>query len=302
MKSILNTIVIITTILAGLAGIFGVYIQSTTNIPIIEIKTISSDKLTNLPNLDGLNANYTYKNKPVKSLWKLHYKLSNIGNETIIGEGNNKNIIKDNIKFSLANNFRILELHIPDEEYSFKFHDNKILFSFLQWRPSENMNIIIYVEQLNNENIPTLITNDREIINGEIKYSSLLDEVNNNELTLFYQMPQLFQIILWWFSIILFGFIIIIMPIYWIGLLIENRDFNKWKKEHKESYSQFVSKLIEEKHLEEYHNPNYLPYDLWDKYQYAIPKIPSDNMKDVSIATIAVIGISLIPLLLLIKL
>ena len=302
MKPILNIIVIIITILAGIAGIFSVYLQSTTNKPIIEIKIISSDKLTNLPNLDGLNANYTYNNKPVNSLWKLNYIISNIGNETIIGEGNNKNIIRSNIKFSLNNNFKILKIDVSKEkENLFKINENSIFFSFLQWRPNENINLVIYAEQLNNKNVPILITNDREIIDGEVKYSSLLDEINNNELTLFYQLPKMIQTVLWWFTVIVFGFVIVIMPFVWIDSFIKYRNFNKWKREHKETYNQFINQLIEGNHLKEYLEPNYLPNSLWKEYPSKIPKIPDDNFKDMTIGSIVFIGISLIPLLLLIK-
>jgi hypothetical protein len=303
MKSILNIIGVIIAIIAGIATIFSIYLQSSENKPIIEIKTISSDKLTNLPNLDGLNANYTYKSKPVRSLWKLHYIISNIGNKTIIGEGNNKNIIKNNIKFSLGNNFKILELSNSDKNKHIKIktNENLITFSFLQWKQNENINLIIYVEQLNNKGIPILITNDREIINGEVKYSSLLDEINNDELALFYKLPQLLQNILWWLSIIIFGFIVIILPFVWISSFLDYINFKKWKREHKETYNQFITKLIEENHLEEHLKPNDLPDELWEQYQFKVPKVPTDDLQEMTIGTIALIGISIIPLLLLIK-
>lgn len=303
MKSILNTIGIIITILAGFAAIFGVYLQLSANKPIIEIKTISSDKLTNLPNLDGLNASYTYKNKPVNSLWKLNYLISNIGNQTIIGAGNNKNIIKENIKFSLNENFKILELSILNKKQPIEidFNDNNIDFSFLQWRPNENINIVIYVEQLNNQDIPNLVANDREIINGEIKYSFLSDEINNNDKILFYKLPQLLQTVLRWFTIGLFGFIAMIMPIVWIDTFIKDRNFNKWKIEQKESYNQFIAKLIEDKSLSEYVEPKFLPIELWAQYQAKIPKIPDNNLQEMTIGTLSLVGVSIIPLLLLLK-
>ena len=119
MTKFLKNIFYIISFLAAVAAIIGFYFQITTPKPVIEIKTISTDKLTDLPTVDGLKALYTYKNDTVKSLWKLHYYINNSGDEILIGEGNKKNIIRNGLDFSINNNYRIIEYRINKKNFPF---------------------------------------------------------------------------------------------------------------------------------------------------------------------------------------
>lgn len=68
MNKYLNNIATVMTIVAGVAAIVGVYIQYKDDNPVIEIKSILNDKLTDLPTVDGFNAKFYYKDSLVSSL------------------------------------------------------------------------------------------------------------------------------------------------------------------------------------------------------------------------------------------
>lgn len=155
MTNFFKNIFYIISFFAAIAAIVGVYFQTATPKPIIDVKTISTDKLTDLPSVDGLIALYTFKKDTVKSLWKLHYYISNSGDEILIGEGNKKNILRNGIDFSINKNFRIIEYKINKKNFPFQARqrDNTINISFLQWKPNENLDLVIYAEQLNSNKI-----------------------------------------------------------------------------------------------------------------------------------------------------
>lgn len=302
MTKFLKNIFYIISFLAAVAAIIGFYFQITTPKPVIEIKTISTDKLTDLPTVDGLKALYTYKNDTVKSLWKLHYYINNSGDEILIGEGNKKNIIRNGLDFSINNNYRIIEYRINKKNFPFntKLRSNIINLSFLQWKPGENLDLIIYAEQLKKVKSPDLKINEREIINGEVKYSTIYKEIGKKESTFEY-LPKPLQQVLWWFAIISFGLVEIFCPIGFFIELAKLIKYKKWKKEDLWMYDEWIDKLIKEGELDSYKKPEDLAYYHWLNYPYIKPNFPNKDFKSMTIGLIILSVLCAIPILLLIK-
>ncbi|UTJ06105.1 hypothetical protein [Arcobacter roscoffensis] len=301
MKKFINYILTFVTIIAGLATIAGLYLQFYETKPILEIKTISKDNLTRLPSIEGLNAKYNYKDKEVKSLWKLHYVITNIGNEIIIGEGSKKNIIKENISFELNNKFKILEIENRNNKLPFKMKisNNNIYVSFLQWKPKESIEIIVYVEQLEEKSDPQLITNDREIINSEITYNTLEIEKLNTETSLYSKLPQPLQTAIWWFSIFMYGLFLLIMPLIWLSELYKKIKYKTWLKSNT-TYQEWIDTLIQEGALSKYTEPLTLPSKLWERYPYDKPILPDNDFKSLTWGVLILSIFCLIPLLFMI--
>jgi hypothetical protein len=301
MNKLLKNIVTIITVLAGVAAIVGVYIQIKEHNPELEIKTLSIDKLTDLPNVDGLKANYLYKNDTVNSLWKLHYLVSNVGDEIIIGQGNKKNIIKDNLKFNINDGFRILEVNNEkNPDFNIYLKSNQILLDFLQWKPQENIELIIYTEQIKENILPSFTTNEREIINGKVSYTELLDNLVKKE-SLFKKLPKTLQSILWWFGIVFFGLLFILMPIVWFSELVKLFKYKKWKKTDYFMYEEWVNDLIRDNKLESFKTPKDLPNKLWSEYPYIKPTINDNEFGNLTLGAIIILFLFIIPLLLLIE-
>lgn len=167
-----------------------------------------------MPDINELNASYTYRNQPIESLWKLHYVVSNIGDKTIVGKGDGKHIIEDSIQFSFKKNFKILDLDFIDN-HAFSLLENngsKIFLSFSQWRQGESIELVMYIEQLNSAKKPILRTNDRDIINGEVRYSSFTNEITHNQEALFYKMPKVLQFFIKYLTIALSFLLVVVIP------------------------------------------------------------------------------------------
>lgn len=292
----------IMTIIAGIAAMIGIYTQYSESKPSIEIKTITSDKLTDLPKVEGLNAQFFYKDSVVKSLWKLNYYIANVGDKIIIGEGNNKNIIKDGIKFYLPDNYKVLELKVKQDNFPFDYSylNNYIDIKFLQWKPDEAFELTIYIEQLNDSSLPTLKTNEREILNGLIIYSTLHNEIEVNK-SLFEYLPKILQSILKWVGLVIFGLTVIIMPIVWISESIKIVKYNKWKKTNYWMYKEWVEESIKDGILELHYEPQELPRRHWNSYPYIKPSIPDNDFGNLTIGVIFIIILTLIPLLIMVK-
>lgn len=289
----------ILTFIAIMIAAITLYTQNIQHKPIIEIQTISEEKLTNLPSVKGLNATYQYNGENISSLWKLHYFISNIGDEIIIGEGAKKNIITDTINFELSSKFEILEINNSESVFSIESSRNKINLSFLQWRPHEGFNLILYVEQLEDGEAPSLTINEREIINGDVQFSKFRGSPAST--TIYKRLPTTLQVMLYWTAIIFYGFFFIIMPIAWISELIKTIKYKTWKKLHFTDYEQYINHLIEIKTLNDFTLPKYLPSNLWNSFDGPRPQAPNNEIGSFTFGIILLMSLSSIPLLLLIK-
>lgn len=301
MNKLIRNLVTIITILAGIAGIAALYFQIKEHHSELEIKTVSIEKLTDLPSVEGLRATYLYKGDTVKSLWKAHYIITNIGDEPLIGEGNKRNIIKDNIRFVLNEGFRILEIKDFElKDFNFINTKNQVGLDFLQWKPEEAIELVLYIEEFNSSTPPSLTTNEREIINGKVSYTSLLNETTE-KISLFNKLPRPINTILWWFGIVFFGLIFILMPIVWFSELVKLLKFKKWKRTDYSLYSEWVNTLVSEGQINNFKEPKKLPTKFWSEYPYIKPTLPDNEFGSLSLGVILILSLFAIPLLLLIK-
>lgn len=289
-------------IFAGIAAIIGFFFQIASHNPIIEIKTITNDKLTDLPTVDGFKAQYYYKDSIVKSLWKLNFLITNSGDEIIIGQGNKKNIINDSITFALPDNYKILDIKISNSSFPFEktYSRNKFKIRFMQWKPKEAFEVSIYTEQILNAILPKLTTNDREIINGKVIYSTLQNGKDVKQ-PIYEYLPKSIQSILWWLGVITFGLIIIMIPIVWISELLKFLKYKKWVKTDLWMYDDWINTLIEQKKISKYFIPKELPSVLWTEYPYTKPVLVDNEFGSKSLGFIILIIFTLIPLILMIK-
>lgn len=302
MNKLIKDLFTIITIVGAIATIAGVYFQISTSKPVIEIKTISKDKLTDIPSVDGLKATFCYKQDTINSLWKLHYLIENTGDVSIVGTGNQKNLVRNSIPLVLSKGFKIIEFKTNkiQSPFTLKKTNNTLSLGFLQWKPKENFELIIYAEQITDTSIPELRSNDREIIDGEIIYSQLLEE-SNAKKSIFNHLPNPLRNVLWWILVIAFGIFSVIMPLVWINEFVQFLKFNRWRKNHISDYVDWVDEQISQGEMQDYVSPKYLSNDLWAEYPYVKPEIPSNDFGSMTIGLLVILLITTIPLILLIE-
>lgn len=302
MQKTIKLVAAIITIIAGIIAIISFINQYTRTKPIIEIKTITKDKLTDLPSIDGLVADYKYKDSTVKSLWKLDYYISNSGDEITIGEGTKKNIIKDQITFNLKGDFKILDFKIVNQSFPFNsvLNTNRLAINFLQWKPKESFEIVLYVEQLTDSLHPNLTTDEREVINSEIKYSVIQKETEIKK-SIFDLLPKFLREFLRWLGLIVFGLVIILMPVVWISEAIPFFKYKKWYKSDYWMYKEWIDEEIKKGTIDQYYDPPKLPIKHWTIYPYPKPTFSTNDFGSMTLGVFILLIFTLIPMLLLIR-
>ncbi len=76
--------------------------------PELTLQAISNDNLTIQPDITGLQGNYTYFREPVAHLWKVKISIVNTGNQTLVGEGSQSDVLGDKIDFQFPEGVEIL--------------------------------------------------------------------------------------------------------------------------------------------------------------------------------------------------
>ncbi len=131
----------------------------------LEVKRIDATQLTKLPAIDGLKANFHFKDSLVTNLWRVKYMITNIGTKTIIGEGAQRNIIDNELKLYFNDSITILDIQIGNTNFPIELLNAKL--SFKQWRPKEFIEVVAFVEPTTKAN-PIMQIDERDIIDGKV--------------------------------------------------------------------------------------------------------------------------------------
>lgn len=174
----MKTFFTIFSYIAGAASIvalgFFIYYQFIFNdIPIIELKAVNIEQLTNLPKVKDLTVEYKYNDSIIKNLWRVKYFVKNSGTKTIIGEGNLKNIIPNNIPLKFKNISKTFSLYTIGNNFPIKIINQKsgqYFLEFKQWKKNEYFEIEGLVETINNK-APEVEIDARDIIEAEVNSS-----------------------------------------------------------------------------------------------------------------------------------
>lgn len=203
-------ITIIFNYTAGAASIVGlgffIYYQFIAkDIPIIDIKEVDIVQLTNLPKVDNLTVDYKYKDSSIKNLWKIKYFVKNVGPKTIIGNGNLKNIISNNVPLSISNLSKVFSLNTSGNNFPIEIKQTqpgKYSLNFKQWRENEYFEIVGLVETVNNSK-PKISIDERDIIDSKVNYSVYELDNRDKNRKLIESLPLGLVNFIKWFFIVL---------------------------------------------------------------------------------------------------
>lgn len=143
----------------------------------IKIETLELENIFPASFIDKIQANYVYNNQDtLKSIWKVHYVITNIGQVAIVGEGNSKNIIDANkIHFFLDNSdFKILNIEILNYSEAIgkvDFYENSFEISAIkQWKKNEKIDLMVWMGGAYQAIEPQLIYSDHQTLEDQIVY------------------------------------------------------------------------------------------------------------------------------------
>ncbi len=174
------------TLVAIAAGIVTIYFYFHKECVILEVKAMSVQLLTESTSTDDLHVQYFYKDSiPVQNLWQIQYVIRNIGDATLMGTGENKQLLSENLPLTIKNQEHIYSIAITQSNNEASLINNQICFK--QWRSGEFVELIAFVES---KEQPQLIINDRDIKDSEIIYQKYTPETINENAKLVDYLPR----------------------------------------------------------------------------------------------------------------
>lgn len=281
---------------SAIATILSVVLQLQTAKNEIEFKLVSNELLTRPIRVDGLESSYSYNGEDIDKLWQIRFILTNAGSNPIIGSGERSHLINNNLSLSLSSDFKILEQTVSSDAFKLDGSDKVLRLTFMQWKPNEAFEIMLYLSQVKGESAPLVSLDEREIVDGQVTVTSLIEQ-DTAGTYLYEYLPSPLTTFLKWFVVISFGLLLFIMPFVIVSTVKENSKYKKWFNSSKEELEQFIRT-----------NPNN-PKDLrdwkdkhWKSSGEDKPSIvPSNKTKDMVIGTIAIYIFFGVPLLFMIS-
>jgi hypothetical protein len=148
---------------------------------LIALYTVYRDDFVNKNPILDVKTFPIYKYKVLTNKYQVRFKLKNIGENSIIGTGNKKNLLDHHLTIYLQNvkGFELKEaFHIFPLDYSQKSF-NKLALTFKQWMPYDFVEFIFDVE-LEDETQPfKIFVSKHQIKDGKISYSNgKIDEIS----------------------------------------------------------------------------------------------------------------------------
>lgn len=174
------------TLVAIVAGIITIYFYFHKERVILEVKAMSVQLLTESTSTDDLYVQYFYKDTiPVQNLWQIQYVIRNIGDATLIGVGDNKQLLSENLPFSIENKELVYSIAITQSNNEAYLLNNQICFK--QWRSGEFVELIAFVES---KEPPQLVISDRDIKDSKIIYQKYTPETINENAKIIDYLPR----------------------------------------------------------------------------------------------------------------
>ena len=281
-----QTIGIIIAALGSIAALISAWIQIAPGKPEVEARITSIEEFSAKPKIEGLIGEFTYKGKQIKRLVTLRVTLVNSGNKTIIGKGEHKNIIGNVLTLDVPSKINVVNTSVLSNEFNAKLANNEdsISVSFNQWRPTEALELLVYLKVDDADTANYLIKKEREIIDGSfIIVNAISSRTGKNPLIDY--LPSGYVK-----GLKAFGYLTLIIMVPLLILLtiepIKNRfQVSHWKKSNTNSFNLFVEEklafLPEEEQEQLKSNPELLNTLMWKQYDGdKHPVTMGDNLKE----------------------
>ncbi|HDO1312673.1 hypothetical protein ACE1B4_07240 [Aeromonas veronii] len=167
----IQTVGIFIAALGTLAALISAWFQVVPGRPELEAKVTHVEEFSAKPKIEGLTGEFTYKGSKIENLITLRVKITNTGNKTIIGKGEQKNIIGETLSIDSQDYISIVDVTLLSNDINANIlkDESSISFSFNQWRPNESIDIFVYINANKSTSSNLLVTKNREIIDGDFR-------------------------------------------------------------------------------------------------------------------------------------
>lgn len=263
-------------ILAVVVAIVGLVIMLIPEKTEVTAQILSCGELTKYSPIAELKGHFTYAGEDVAHLWKLTVQLVNSGGKTIVGEGNQKNIIGEGLNFVFPDDTRIL--NIEEEANTFQStitqpEPTQIQIQFRQWRSGEYSITCFYVasdKPLDADPLPTTPI-IRDIIDGDVVIEDLTETRPEERISLIDHLPRPLSLA----GKIMGGIIAGGLTLLFIFLLVKAwmdtiKKF-RWKRQYLSDFRIYLNQVepqISKRRKKLYREtPEELPDELWTKFK-----------------------------------
>lgn len=207
---------LIATIITIVAGCVAIYFAFNEKRIKLDVQTTYAENLTTHKTIQDLSVKYYYCDSlEVHNLWKMQWVIRNIGDKTIVGHGNNSQLLLNTgLPIQFASDSQILSLEISSSNNDAILQNKNI--SFKQWRRGEYVEITAFIESVNQ---PDIKLSNRDVIDSEISYSKFSPDIANQYNSIAEYLPRwlnkTFKII--YYFLASFTFIAILLTLFGKG-------------------------------------------------------------------------------------
>ncbi|EGQ8609220.1 hypothetical protein GNT15_24645 [Vibrio parahaemolyticus] len=233
-------------ILSLVVTIYAAWEQMRDSNPEFNISTIEKDKVTDLGDIPGLVASYSFNDKPIQNLWKMKVKIRNDGSNTVIGKGPKSNLISESLDFGFPKGYKIIDATESKDTVraNVDIHDERIFrIKFEQWRAEEFIDIEFFLEQVGKvESEPSIKLASRSLIDGEFSvfdYNVLEPYVYEPIVKFPYWLVAISDMLVGFIKFALFVLLIMIMTF----APYELYKYSKWNKANKSEFDNHIDDL-----------------------------------------------------------
>ncbi len=259
--------------IASILSVIFIFFPRDENIKLI-VNTKSVERLTQNfeENEPDLTVKYEFKGLEIKNLWKYNIEIQNKSRKTLIGNGNQKNILSDNLLFELYGGYSILDY----KKIKSDFNSNLIVDStsvkifFEQWRENEIFEYSFYVKtNLSKPDTIILMQPEyRQIVDGDILFNQF--DTNNSKDRITQFIPQKFRLAGYVVSMIFLGLFIVMLTIFTIMTPASYYKISKWKTRNYEKYSDLIKQDFQDNQSKQklyLKRPKDAPNLIWEKFE-----------------------------------
>ena len=232
---------------ALVATIAGLVIMLRTEKAEVTAQVLANDELTMYPAVADLKGYFTYLDEEVAYLWKVRVKFVNSGDKTVVGIGNQKNILSEGLNFVFPDDTRILRIEEESETFQSdmgQIEQNHFQIQFSQWRSGEyNITSFYIASEKPWEALPCPRVPTRDIIDGNVIIQDLTEREPTGKMTMIDRLPEPIKILGKVMGGITAGTIAIALLIFVGSEWKPAIRLRRWKTRYLASFSDYVDHI-----------------------------------------------------------
>jgi len=281
-----QAILIFLAALGTLATIVSAWIQLVPGKPVLEASITSIEEFTRTPSLTELSSQFKYKGKEIQRLINIKLSLKNVGNKTIIGKGDKKNIIGDYLSLIFPDEFNVIEARVISDDLNLQLQpqNKRLNLLFTQWRANEAANLSVFLEGLDNVSKPRLLKKEREILDGDVTVVDI-SEGKKTANPLYNYIDSRYVRALKAFGYLTLAIVFSVFLILVFEIFHERYKTRLWMRDSKIAFDSYVDKelsYLENEEKEELKKfPKKLSEVFWERFgEQKYPATLSEGIKD----------------------